>query len=820
MGSIYRDLRYGFRMLAAKPGFTVAAVLVLALGIGANCAMFSLLNAFLLKPLHVANARELVGCYSRDTQKPDSYRAFSYANYAALRDKNTVFTSVMAHNPVMVGVAEGDRTRRVFADVVSSNYFATLGEPLAQGRSFTAQEEHPGSQIPVVIASYPFWQKSGNPELLGSMLKINGRQFTVVGIAAQGFTGTTALLSPALYLPLGVYEWAANDFDNKTAPLADPTNYCLVVVGRLKAGITQSAADAQLGVLAASLEKKWTYIVRPLARLSITTSPSNDNSTEAAAVLMLCMSGVVLLIASLNVANMMLARGSARRKEIAIRLALGSGRRAIVRQLSSEAMMLALAGAAGGLALANWGTTLLVESLAHLAPLDIVYSGAADVRVLAAAIGFCVLSTLIFGLGPAWSLTKPGVATDLKAGEYDVPAPGYGRLFSKRNLLVMGQLALSIVLLTAAGLFIRSSFHAARLEPGFRIDRHLVVELDPSLAAYDPAHGRQIYRDLLARLEGIPGVKSAAIAATVPFGMVQLGRGIQKSAGDTNAVGCRYNIVSPAYFSTLEIPVLRGRAFRDGDQAVVILDKLAAERLWPGGDPVGKHILLNPAGGTGPAQDVEVAGVVGSVRGSIFGSQAEAHVYAPFGQDYQADMHIHLALAGAGRELESRVMESVRRAIREYNDRLPLLTLRSMRAHLEGSSDFWAARMGSRMFSLFGGIALLVAMIGLYGVRAYTVARRTREIGIRVAVGATSGDVLRLILREGLVVTAIAAGVGLVLSLGVGRLLAGALYQVSAFDPMVLIGAPILLAAVSLAACYVPARNAARVDPMAALRSE
>jgi len=796
-------------------------VLVLALGIGANSAVFSLLNSILLKPLRIDNPQQLVGCYSRDVKKPDSYRMFSYANYAALRAKNTVFTSVAAHNPVMVGLAEGDNTRRLFADVVSSNYFSTLGVPMAQGRAFTADEERPGSRIPVVVVSHAFWKKSADPNLLGRTLRINAQPYTVVGIAPEGFTGTLALLSPGLYLPMGVFEWVANDFESGAKPLAAPDNYCLIVVGRLKPGMTQAAADAQLGALAASIDKQQTYIARPLARLSISDRPTDDSTTEASVMLLLAMSGVVLLIASLNVANMMLARGAARRKEIAVRLALGAGRGVILRQLFSEGLLLALAGSAAGLVLAYWGATLLTQSFSRMLPFELVFSGAPDWRVLAATIGFCLASTLIFGLAPAWSLTRPGLAGDLKSGEYELPAAGVGRLFSKRNLLVIGQLSLSLVLLTAAGLFIRSSMHAAAMAPGFRIDRQVVVELDPSLAGYDGTRGRQIYRQALARLEAVPGVQSAAIAATVPFGMINLGRGVQKAGAAKSAVvDCRYNIVSAGYFRTLDIPLLRGRTFRDGDAGVVILDKHAAQRLWPGGDAVGQHVLLNSSDGTGPATDVEVAGVVGDVRETLFGRESAPHLYVLFGQEYQADMHIHLALAAGGREAEARALEGVRRALREYDQRLPVLALRTLRAHLEGSADIWIARTGAWMFSIFGGVALLVAMIGLYGVRAYTVARRTREIGIRVAVGATSADVLRLILREGLTVTAIASAAGMALSVAVGSALASMLYQVSGLDPAVLVGAPLLLGAVSLAACYVPARNAARVDPMMALRSE
>src|ERR1700682_3357607 len=461
MGTLLNDFRYGIRMLLKKPGFSVMAVVVLALGIGANAAMFSLVNAFLLKPLVVQKPEELAGVYSRNTRKPDTYRAFSYPNYADLRDKNTVFTSLMAHNLAMVGLADGDSTRRVFADIVSSNYFGTFGVPLFRGRTFTPAEEQPGSAIPVVVVSYSYWKKTGaDPDLIGKILRINARMYTVVAIAPQGFTGTTALISAELYAPLGMYEALINDFEGRGRPLAARENAGLILVGRLRLGVTETAADSQLAAVASQMEKAWpaenkdqSFIVRPLSRLGVSTNPINDRQLLVPAALLLSLSAVVLLIASLNVANMMLARGTARRKEIAIRLSLGGGRKNILQQLLAEGLVLAFFGGAAGLAVSYWSTDLLVRSMARLAPIDLVYSAGPDLRVLAATMGFCLLSTLLFGLMPAWNLSRPNVLSDLKDGESGDTAGKPRRLFSRRNLLVMSQISLSLMLLTAAGVF-------------------------------------------------------------------------------------------------------------------------------------------------------------------------------------------------------------------------------------------------------------------------------------------------------------------------------------------------------------------------------
>jgi predicted permease len=564
--------------------------------------------------------------------------------------------------------------------------------------------------------------------------------------------------------------------------------------------------------------KDWTLLVRPLSRLSVSDSPQSDKELAVPAILLLSMAAVVLLIASLNVANMMLARGAARRKEIAIRLALGGGRRDIIRQLLAESLMLALMGGAGGLLIAAWTTGVLMSSLPRLAPIDMVYSATPDLRVLGATFGFCVLSTLLFGFMPAWNLSRPDLVTDLKDGER--AGNGGKRLFSRGNLLVLGQICLSLTLLTAAGLFTRSALRAADVAPGFRLANSIVIELDPSLAGYNETRGRETYRALLARLKALPGVESASLGATVPFGMTSIGRSIRRPGTDPkdkrNLVECRSNIVDENYFQTMGIALLRGRSFlpaEGGGRTAVVLDRLAASRLWPDGDALGKHILLNEE--EGKAREMEVVGIVGNVREHIVGRGEDPHVYVPFGQEYQSDMHIHLKVSS-----EAGMLESVRREIRGFDAALPVLSLKTMRQHLEGSVDLWITRTGATMFSIFGGVALLLAAIGLYGIRSYTVARRTREIGIRMALGATAGDTLRLVVREGAALTAIGAASGLALSFLVGKALAGMLYEVSGSDPVVFLAAPAVLCAVSLAACYVPARRAARVDPMIALRWE
>jgi predicted permease len=823
-----RDIRNAFRMLAARPGFTLAASAMLAAGIGANSAIFSLVNSFLFKPLQIEQPGDLRGVYSRNTKHPD-YRAFSYPDYADLRAQNLgVFTSLAAHNMAMVGVARGDATERVFADLVTANFFATLGAPLFRGRVFTQAEEQPGSGIPVAIVSHTFWRKHGaDPEFIGKKMRINGNLYTVVGITAPGFTGITAMLSPALFLPMGMHESLANDFDNRKASLALRDNHSLYLIGRLRPGMTQEAADRQLAVAAARLQEAYpaenkdqTFIARPLSRMSVSTSPSSDNELMIAATMLLSMSGIVLLIASLNVANMMLARGAARRKEIAVRLALGGGRGDIIRQLFFEGMALAVLGGAVGLAVSSWSTTLLIRSLERLAPLDLVYQAAPDWRVLLATLAFCMASTVLFAVWPAWNLSRPDLVSALKDGGYDFTGGKPARLLSRRNLLVMGQVALTLMLLTAAGLFVRSSLRASGVQPGFRMEGVALAELDPALAGYDETRGRQSFRAVLDRVRAIPGVSSAALAATVPFGMVSLGRSLERTSDPhptRNGVECRFNIASDRYFETLDIPLLRGRTFTQADAGspsrVVIVDQEAADKLWPDGSALGRHVRMVVHDREAP-REAEIVGIVGKVKDNVIGGGQQPHMYVPLGQEYQSDMHLHLRVAN------SAVMDAVRQEIRAVDARLPLLQLRTMRDHLDASFDLWIVRTGARLFAILACVALLLAMVGLYGVRAYTVACRTREIGIRMALGSNAGTTLWMVLREGLVLSAVGSAVGLALSLGVGKVLASFLYEVSGLDALVFTAAPLLLGAVSLLACYIPARRASRVDPMVALRYE
>jgi predicted permease len=838
MNSLQQDVRYGVRLLVKNPGFTAIAVLVLSLGIGANTAVFSIVNALILQPIP-SDGEDVVGIYNRDTALPDRYRSFSFAEYVQLRAGSEVFSDVMAHTLTMAGVTEGDNTRQSFAAIVSSSYFSTLGTRLAAGRVFNADEERPGSDIPVVIAGHQFARKAEiePAAAVGKSIRINGRDYTVIGVAPEGFAGTMAIVAPEIWLPLGVYERVSDDVfrDASTSGLADPTTRELMLVGKLRPGLRAADAAPLLATATARLRSAdpagsatHALMVQKLPRMSVNTRPQTDTGPAAASALLMGMAALVLLISCLNLANMLLARGTARRKEIALRLALGARRGRIIRQLLTESLLLAIAGAAGGLLLAIWGTRLLTATLLPVLPMVLTFDSSPDQNVLAATMAFAVVSTIVAGLGPAWKVTRPDLIQDLK--EQASESSG-GRRFSLRNALVVGQVALSLALLTASGLFMRGAVKASAADPGFALDG-VLAKVSPALGGYDETRSRAAMRQILQRVRSTAGVQAASAASLVPFGDIREGRRVQKAGTPPAAPGqeppgveATFTVITADYFGALRLPVTRGRGFSLTEEEsprgakVVIIDEPLARRLFGDADPLGERVQVVEENAAAP-DALEIVGVVAGVRDDMFDKAPEPHVYLPYGQAYRGTMNIHVRLAQPGAAQESAMLGTLRQEIRATDPAVPLLSLKTLRQHRDGGAAIWAVNSGARLFTVFGGVALLLAVVGVYGVKSYVVSRRTREIGVRMALGATPSNVLWLVLREGLVLTAAGVALGLCLSWGTARLISGMLYEVSALDPLVFATAPVLLTLSALAASYVPARRATRVLPLTALRSE
>jgi predicted permease len=864
-----RDLRFALRTLAKSPGFTAVAVITLALGIGANTAIFSIVREVVFSPRPYPDEAQVVQFYTKDKKHPGNFRLFSYPTYAEIREQSAVgavFSGVLAHNLTMVGVGEGEGSRRTFAAIVSSNYFSTLEVPLVQGRGFLPEEEKPGSAAPVVIASHLYWKKTGfDPQLVGKAIRVNERPFTVVGIAPEHFTGTGMIFGPELYFPLGDYDLLTNDFQAEAKDSLERRDaYDLYVVGRLKPGVTAAAAGAVLQTVAANLEralpveqKDQTLIIRPLPRTRTSTSPADERDLTVLGIMLFALAAIVLLIACLNLANVLLARGLARRKEISIRLALGGGRVRIIRQLLTEGLVLSLAGGAGGFLIGLLSSNLLAASLGALMPVAIVLHGGAGPAVFVATLGFCALATLFFALGPGLKLTRADVLTDLKEQAGEDSAPRHHRWFP-RNPLVVAQIALSLGLLTAAGLFIRGALKAGSVETGFKADPTILIEADASLGGYNQTRSLQLYSAACDRLAALPGVQTASIASIVPFGLVTINRPVQRAgarpapdshpatAADGLAFNVRWNSVGADYFTTMGLPLLRGRAFTKIEAEVAdappvaIIDEVLAKKLWPEGDALGQRIQWAESGtptavggGSGTMgvsndiarrahdpQSVEIVGIVPATRWELFQSGVGGQIFVPFAQGIESNVFFHVRTAPSAAGTDAAFLDLIRREVRSAAPGVPLFTVKTFRQHFDANPQLWIVRAGAAMVSIFGGLALVLALVGVYGVMAYAVVRRRREIGIRMALGAKPGEVLRMILRQGLIMTLGGAALGFLLALGIGRAFSGMLYQVSPVDPVAFTLAPAMLVATALFACWLPARRAAKVDPMLALRNE
>lgn len=860
-----QDFKFAVRQLFKAPGFTIAATIVLALGIGANTAVFSLVNTLLFAPPSYANPHEVVQLFSQDKKNPKTFRGFSYPTYLDIRAQNTVFSDVASFNLALVGLGQKGDTRRAFAAIVSSNYFTMLGIPPARGRVFLPEEETPGRNAAVAIVSYGYWQKHDlDPAVLGTQLLINGHPFTIVGVAPKKFTGTMQVFSPDVWLPMSVYDQVANDFasENKTT-IDDRKGTQLLILGRLRPGTTAATAKPALDGLAANLEKAFPveqknqiFMTEPVSRNSVSTSPSAEGGLTAIGPLLLGMAAVVLLVACLNLANMLLARGTARRKEIAIRLALGGSRARIIRQLLTEGFVLALLGGVGGLILGVWSSDLLIGSLRKLMPLDMVWLSGPSPAVLAATFGFCLLGTLMFALGPAFKISRTAVLSDLKehAGE-DVARRRWK--FLPRNPLVVAQIAFSLALLTAAALFIRGAGKAASVDTGLKPGASYLLEVDASLAGYDQKRAAQLYENLSQRLGALPGVEHASVSATVPFGMISLSRKIQRAgvhsgpdekpatAAEGLAFDATWNSVGAQYFSTVGLAVIRGRAFTEAETTqpgpkVAIIDEVLAKKLWPDGDALGQRVQYASenaptakSGGGGKMgmtadlseekkneDTIEIVGIVPATRNALFEKEPAGAIYLPFARGFQSDVNFYVRFRSFASGSEATTADLLRRAVREVDPAIPILSLKSFAQHLDSNLQLWVVRAGATLFSVFGALALGLAVVGLYGVKAYSVARRTREIGIRMALGARPGAVLRLIMREGSIMLFCGIALGLLLAAATGKILSGMLYEVGALDPIAFTAAPLLLAAAALIATWLPARRAASLNPVEALRYE
>jgi putative ABC transport system permease protein len=845
-----QDFKFAARQLLKAPGFTTVAILTLALAIGVNSAIFALINGVVLKPIVPVRPSEIVNVFTARQNASHDYRQFSYNEYRQLRENGAdVFADVAALEFAVAGIGRDHEMRRSFAFLTSENYFPMMGVRPFRGRFYTAEECKPNANVAVVVTSYGFWKRNGGrSDFVGSTLHINGQPYTVIGIAPDGFSGANALIAPDIWVPLGVRSQLGSAFgDSETMhDLLNPKNYTFNLTARLREGLTIATAKARLPVLAERLnaiqpegnEGARELQIQTPSRFSLSTQPEDDGPITLIATLLMAMAGAVLLIACLNLANMLLARGTSRSKEIAVRLAVGASRWQIVRQLLCEGFLLAVCGGAIGLILSAWCNDLLLQQLRSLLAsvnFSFVVKLRPDTAVLVVTFFFCLIATMLFSLGPALKATKADLVNDLKQQVGEPARIGrLSRFFAPRHISVMVQIALSLMLLFAAGLFFRGALKAADLNPGFVARGDLVSEFDFTLVKKTPSESRRLIFEIVERVRKLPGVTASAIGTMLPYSDFTTARRVLRTKdampNDPKApdpsVNSLYTAITPGYCEALGIKLLRGRDFTQNEcekkdaRPVALIDEEMAKKLFPNEDPVGQHIRYTQQPRDGSPNDMEIVGVVSKHRHNVQNDSLICRLFVPLAQGYSGQTYLHVRLNTQDRHAVAAFMPTLRQTLREIDSDLPLLQITPYVDLMEKSPDLWIVKLGAVLFGAFGIIALMLAVVGVYGVKAYAVACRTREIGIRMALGAHRREVFALIMRQGAMQTALAVGTGLILSLGAGRVLARILYQVSPTDPLALVSATVMLAAAALLACFFPANRATRVNPMKALRTE
>jgi predicted permease len=811
MGTLLQDIRYGWRQLLKHPGFTLLAILSMALGIGANTAVFSLVDTVLLRPLPVREPSQLIAVDGQLRNGTD-FTLQSYLNYKDYRDRNTVFSGLLAYRFVVASLSHNGVNERVWGYDVSGNYFDVLGVKPALGRGFLREEDETPASHPVVILSHACWQKrfAGDPSIIGQTILLNTHAFTIVGVSPAGFVGTEVAFAPEFWVPLMM----AKQIEPGSTWLEMRESDNLFVIGRLKTGVTVGQAKAQLDGITGQMAKEHP---KENAGRSVLLMPPGlfipdiRNSIFAVSGLLAVVGALVLLLACVNLANLLLARATERRREIGIRLAVGASRARLVRQLLTESVMLSVAGGAFGLLFAGW-TNHVVGSIKLPTDIALIFDLRIDWRVLAFTLALSILTGMVFSLIPALQSSKPELVPALK----DEGAMTGFRRSRLRNALVIAQVALSLILLISAGLIVRSLQAAQRMRPGFNPQNAVALSFDLGLQGYDDAKGRAFYQRVMERARALPGVRSIAATDVLPLSLDYSSNTIYiegqpvRSKSDL-PLAIPYS-VSPGFFETMGMD-LRGRDFLPNENKketrVALVNETFARRFLPGQEAIGKR--YNHSGPDDPFW--EIIGVVPDGKYNTLGEEPKAVVYRPL-RYFDSQFTLAARTQGDPRT----VLAALRRMVQELDPTLPIYDAKTLTEHMD--IPLFPAKMAAGVLTSFGVLALLLAAVGIYGVMSYVVAGRTREIGLRMALGAQSADVLRLILRQGMLLAAIGTIIGLAIGFGGTRLLKTLLYGVSAVDPMTFAAVTLLLGSVTLLACWLPAHRATRVDPMIALRSE
>ncbi|HEY6249861.1 MAG TPA: ABC transporter permease [Candidatus Angelobacter sp.] len=814
-----QDVRHGLRLLRNQPLFTLAAVLIFSIGIGANTTIFSMVNGLLMRPVPVPGSERLAYL----VQKRDHWRnSFSYPDFEEVRRQaGEAFSDVAALRIFqMDGLSVSGKSQPIWTEYVTSNFFSMLEIRPAMG-SLIPPSENLKSKDPVMVVSYSYWKNhlGSDPKIVGQKATLNGTPVTIIGVTPEGFTGLTPILETQGYLPLGMY--ASTQRQQSKDDLADPRGDGVLVFARLRDGITLGKSQSVLAVIAHRLAEenpatKKDLMIRAASLGSGMLSPDGSNVLMAASILFFVLSGLLLLLASANVANLLLVRAIGRNREMAVRSALGARRFRLVRQVLAETLLLGLLGCAGGAILGSVGSSI-ISRLPLQSDIPMVLDFHFDWRVLTFAVGAAVFLTLVSGLVPALRAARVNLNDTLRESSRSYSS--HRQRF--RTFLVVAQVGGSLMLLIVAGLFVRSLHNVQNVDLGFDPNHVINFGVDPHTAGYDDVRGREFYRELLERVRALPGVESASLAATIPMGPEDLGAADLKIEGYQEAPGqskpsADMNLVSSSYFQTMHIPVVHGRDIQDTDtetsQRVAIISEAMAQTYWPGKDPIGRTFTRSDvSGGTW-----QVVGLAKNIRKGLVMAPISPAFYVPMAQDYRSRQTLQVRTSATSSEVMSQIIGLVH----SMDATVPVFDVRTMTQALDSPDGFLLFRLAAVMASTMGLMGLVLAVVGVYGVISYSAAQRTHEIGIRVALGAQPVQVLKTILRQGVIIVLCGLAFGILAAIAIAKLVGSFLVDVSAVDPVTYVGVSLLLASVALLASFIPARRATRVDPMPALRCE
>lgn len=824
MQTLLQDIRYGWRMLAKTPVATFIVVLTLALGIGANTYVFSVINGYLLRPLAVPEPGRIAVLAARESGASPLLYGFSYPDFVDFRKQAAPVADLFLYEVSLGGFSADNRADQVLFSNVSGNYFSGLGIKPLLGRFILPEEENQPGKQPAMVLGYSFWQKhfGGDPHVLGKQVLVDGRPATIVGVAPKGFDGTYFPISMDAYMPLGSVSLTTQFSRN---PLADRNARLYRAVGRLKPGVSFSQAQASIDVIAARLARQYpatdkNVTVQIYREQLARPQPTFGNLVVLIAGFFLFLAALLLLMACMNVANLVLARATARQREISLRAALGAARGRLIRQTLTETLLLGILGGAVGVLLGLWFNPGQITSMPGVnLPLDVDLSF--DWHVFGYSFAMALFTGLFVGLWPAVRASRVDLNTVLQEGGRSDSGPGRHRV---RNFLVAAQVAGSLTLLVIAGLFVRAVFHAGTVNLGFQPHHLLNITVDPQQIGYDQMRTDEFYQRLKTYVLALPGVQSASLAYGFPMGNINdanlctiriEGQEIPKGQPPPSIF---FNNIDPDYFKTMRVPLLRGRSFTafDNESAppVAIVNQAMADRFWPRQDPIGKRFMVNNTGH--PPQVVQIVGIAATGKYVFIAEDATPFFYVPLAQNYMSMRVLQIRSAIPPETLISRV----RSQIHSLAPDLAIVDARSMDQVLHGMNGLQQFQMGAIVAAIMGGIGLILASVGVFGVVSYAAEQRTREIGIRMALGSTESDVMRMILRQGARLVMFGLAAGLLGALAITRVMTRFLMGVSPSDPLTYASVILLLSAIALAACWIPARRATRVDPGVALRYE